>query len=260
MRDISNSRTSQSFLAAITTTLVLGAAAVFPPAANAMDGSFDGGGLEEGANQENSAPALQEVVVTAQRRAERAQDVPITITNLGADLLKDANVQKLGDIAALTPALRFDNQGPFYQPTIRGVGTALVTTGSGSNVGIYIDGFYSPNPQAADTQLLNVHDIQVLKGPQGTLFGRNTTGGAILINTSKPSEQADGLVDVSYARFNSQRYEAYGTTGLADHVAADLAGIFSKGGSADPQPLDRGFLLPVPAIRQRLLERERALV
>lgn len=216
-------------LAAITTTLVVGLVAVFPAAAHATGAAGDGSGPEEGANQGNSAPALQEVVVSAQRRAERAQDVPITITNLDADLLKDANVQKLGDIAALTPALRFDNQGPFYQPTIRGVGTALVTTGSGSNVGIYVDGFYSPNPQAADTQLLNVHDIQVLKGPQGTLFGRNTTGGAILINTRKPSEQTDGMVGVSYARFNSQRYEAYGTTGLADHVAADVAGIFSKG-------------------------------
>ena len=130
---------------------------------------------------------LQEFIVTAQRREERAVDVPITISSLSQQELVTANVQTLSDIQRLTPALRFDNQSGFFQPTIRGIGTNVTTSGGGSNVGIYIDGFYSPNPIAADFQLPNVTSIQVLKGPQGTLFGHNTTGGAILVSTLDPS-------------------------------------------------------------------------
>src|SRR5258706_9806618 len=129
---------------------------------------------------------LSEVVVTAQRREERAVDVPITITSISAEQLAAANITQISDIASVTPALRFDRENTWVQPTIRGVGTALVTSGGGANVGIYVDGFYSPNPLAAEFELLNVTGIQVLKGPQGTLFGRNTTGGAILVSTARP--------------------------------------------------------------------------
>jgi iron complex outermembrane receptor protein len=181
-----------------------------------------------GASQ-GQAATLGEVIVTAQRRSERLQDVPITITNVTADQLKNANIDSLAGIQKVTPALRFDNQGPFYQPTIRGVGSAIVTSGAGANVGIYIDGFYSPNPEAADLQLLNVENVQVLKGPQGTLFGRNTTGGAILVTTGKPSTKTSGLVDISYGSYNALRYEAYGTTGIGDHVAVDAAYVNSQG-------------------------------
>jgi iron complex outermembrane receptor protein len=179
--------------------------------------------------QQAEAATLGEVIVTAQRRSERLQDVPISITNVTAEQLKDANIQNLAAIQKVTPALRFDNQGPFYQPTIRGVGSAIVTSGSGSNVGIYVDGFYSPNPEAADLQLLNVENVQVLKGPQGTLFGRNTTGGAILVTTGKPSKTPGGMVDVSYGNYNTLRYEAYGATGIGDHVAVDAAYVNSQG-------------------------------
>lgn len=203
-------------------SLLLSLAAAGAAAAQPAAGSPAGPAKDQGST-------VGEVIVTAQRRAERLQDVPITITNVTAEQLKDANIQSLAGIQKVTPALRFDNQGPFYQPTIRGVGSAIVTTGSGSNVGIYVDGFYSPNPEAADLQLLNVENVQVLKGPQGTLFGRNTTGGAILVTTTKPSTTTNGMVDVSYGNYNTQRYEAYGTTGLGDRVAIDAGYVLSEG-------------------------------
>jgi iron complex outermembrane receptor protein len=115
--------------------------------------------------------ALGEIVVTAQRRAEREADVPISITTISAQELKDTDARQLTDIQQITPGLRFDANGPFTQPTIRGVGTAVAESGGGADVGIYIDGFYSPNPLSVDSQLLNVESVQVLKGPQGTLFG-----------------------------------------------------------------------------------------
>lgn len=170
-----------------------------------------------------------EIVVTAQRREERAKDVPITLTAISAERLGQGDVNDLSDVQKLTPALRFDNQGGFAQPTIRGVGTAVSASGSGSNVGIYVDGFYAPNPLTADFQLLNVTGVTVLKGPQGTLFGRNSTGGAIQVTTGKPSTKPGMVAEASYGSYNAQRYQAYGTAGLGQNVAFDVAGLFSKG-------------------------------
>jgi iron complex outermembrane receptor protein len=186
------------------------------------------------AQQQASTPAeapaggLEEIVVTAQRRAENAVDVPISITALSQQQLTTANVQSLGDIQKLTPALRFDYQTGFAQPTIRGIGTGITTSGGGSNVGVYVDGFYSPNPLASDFQLLEVSSIDVLKGPQGTLFGHNATGGAIVVTTADPSVDPRAEAKVSYGRFASQKYQAYATGGYGI-VAADVEGVYSKG-------------------------------
>jgi iron complex outermembrane receptor protein len=194
---------------------MLGALALAPSAAFAQQ---DSQGYDE-----------TPIVVTAQRRAEAQVDVPISVTTLGADQLQTSNVQQLPDIVKVTPGLRFDNAGAFFQPTIRGIGTAVTTSGGGGNVGIYIDGFYSPNPLATNMQLLNVSSIQVLKGPQGTLFGRNTTGGAILIQSQEPSTDTHGEVKVSYGRYNEARAQGYLTYGISDTVAMDFEGNYSRG-------------------------------
>jgi iron complex outermembrane receptor protein len=172
---------------------------------------------------------LSEIVVTAQRREEKMVDVPISIAAIDTQQLATANVQDLRDIAQLTPSLKFENQAGFFQPSIRGIGTSVTTSGGGSNVGVYVDGFYSPDPEAANFQLLNVQGVQVLKGPQGTLFGHNTTGGAILVTTADPSTETHAEAKVSYGSFNAQRFEGYATTGLGGGVAADVEAIFTKG-------------------------------
>ncbi|MFM5931773.1 MAG: TonB-dependent receptor [Novosphingobium sp.] len=179
--------------------------------------------------EEEDAANPGEIVVTAQRRSEKSVDVPITITAISQSQLETANVQNLSDISKLTPALRFDNAGGWFQPTIRGVGTPVATSGGGANVGIYVDNFYSPNPLAADFQLMNVRGVEVLKGPQGTLFGHNTTGGAILVKTADPSTETGGQVKVSYGRFDALKAQAYVTTGIAESVAFDLEGLYSRG-------------------------------
>lgn len=193
-------------------------AAVAAPTARAQD-----------AGAQDEAVVTSDIVVTAQRRAERSVDVPITITALNADQIETANVQALPDIVKITPGLRFDNAGAFFQPTIRGVGTPVVTSGGGSNVGIYVDGFYVPNPLAADFKLSKVQSIQVLKGPQGTLFGRNTTGGAILVQSAEPSTTPGFEGRASYGRFNEVRLQGYGTVGLTENLAVDLEGNYNRG-------------------------------
>lgn len=170
-----------------------------------------------------------EIIVTAQRRDEKSLDVPVTVTSLSASALETANVQSLSDIAKITPGLRFDFASGYSQPTIRGVGTAVVSSGAVGNVGIYIDGFYSPNPIATDLQLLKTRSVQVLKGPQGTLFGRNTTGGAILVQTADPSTETSGEAKISYGRYNEVKGQAYATFGLGEKVAMDVEGMYSRG-------------------------------
>jgi iron complex outermembrane recepter protein len=194
---------------------LLGVLAFMPTVAQAQDGA--------------TTRSDDEIVVTAQRRDEKSLDVPVTVTSLSAAALETANVQDLGDIVKITPGLRFDFAGGYSQPTIRGVGTAVVSSGAVGNVGIYIDGFYSPNPIVGDMQLLKVRSIQVLKGPQGTLFGRNTTGGAILIQSADPSTESAGEIKASYGRYNEAKGQAYATFGLGEKVAMDLEGSYSRG-------------------------------
>jgi iron complex outermembrane receptor protein len=179
--------------------------------------------------QNAAVPEEGEIIVTAQRRDERARDVPIAITTVGAAQLETANVNQLSDLPRLTPALRFDSSGTFSQPTIRGVGTAVTTSGGGPNVGIYVDGFYVANPESTTFDLTRIKSIQVLKGPQGTLFGRNTTGGAILVTTADPSTTPAAEFKLSYGRFDAQTYQGYATFGLGERVAIDLEGQLRKG-------------------------------
>jgi iron complex outermembrane receptor protein len=222
-RNVSYAYSAAAAVAALFTYHSVQAAA--PPAPS------DASSTSQTVKTDNTEGSLDEVVVSAQRREERLQDVPISITNISTQQLTDAGITDLGSIMKLAPDIRFDAQGSFVQATIRGVGSSVVTTGSGSNVGIYIDGFFVPNPQAVDEQLLNIDSIQVLKGPQGTLFGRNTTAGAILVNTTNPSQTTNVTADVSYGSFNTQREQAYVTAGLTDKIAVDAAGMYTKSDS-----------------------------
>ncbi len=197
---------------------LLGAAALVPTAAFAQ-------------NSQSSQALVNDsaIVVTAQRREEKSLDVPITVTTLSQQTLQTANVHELVDITKVTPALRFDFGGGYFQPTLRGVGNSVVTSGGQGNVGIYVDGFYIANPLAVNVQLMKVQSIQVLKGPQGTLFGRNTTGGAILIQSADPSTETSAEVKASYGRFDEFRTQGYATFGLAENLAMDVEGSFSRG-------------------------------
>lgn len=182
------------------------------------------------AQEANSADAdNQDIVVTAQRREELARDVPISVTTISGDQLTTANVETLSGISRLTSGLRFDSQGPAVQPTIRGVGTAITTSGGGPNVGIYVDGFFQSNTYVSDFNLLRVRNIQVLKGPQGTLFGRNTTGGAILVTTNDPSVEPSAEFRASYGSFNTLTLQGYATVGLSERVAVDVEGLYRRG-------------------------------
>lgn len=167
--------------------------------------------------------ALAEIVVTAQRRKERLQDVPATVTSLGGAELEKMGINNSEDLTLAVPGLIWGRSTAYSQPTIRGIGTR---SGGGDevNVAMFIDGVYQPDQFATVVELANIERIEVLKGPQGTLFGRNATGGAINIITPKPSFDLTGSASLTYGDFEYRKAAAYISGPIVqDKVAASLS-------------------------------------
>lgn len=168
-----------------------------------------------------------EIVVTAQRRSERLVDVPISITVLTGSALEQLGVRSTDDLTATVPGLNFATNGAFAQPTVRGIGTTVTSAGSDANVAIYIDGVYQPNQISNFSDLADLEQVEVLKGPQGTLFGRNATGGAIRVTTKRPSFSPEARLTASYGRFEDVRLTAYGSAPLSDKLAVSFAFLYA---------------------------------
>lgn len=166
---------------------------------------------------------IEAVTVTAQRRSERLIDVPVSVSVATGAQLAAAGITNSTDIKLVTPGLNLTQQGSFVQPTIRGVGTSVVGPGADGNVALYIDGVYQAVQAAAMFELNDIAAIEVLKGPQGTLFGRNATGGAMVVTTLAPSFTTQGKFSASYARFNDVKLTGYLTGPLSETVAASLS-------------------------------------
>lgn len=182
----------------------------------------------EAAAQQATNTRLEEVVVTAQRRSESLEDVPISITVASGEQLLNAGVTRLQDIALVAPAVQLSRIGVYTQPAIRGVTTVLAGNYE-NNVAIYVDGYYLPFTRGLNTELVNIDQVQVLKGPQGTLFGRNATGGAILIETLDPSmTERSGRVKATYKRFNDAQVQGYFSTPLTQSLAWNIAGSYRE--------------------------------
>lgn len=145
------------------------------------------------------------IVVTAQRREQSLTEVPISVSVVTADLIEEMGVDDTRDLSYAVPGFRVDQSGIISQPTLRGISTVVSTPGNDPSVVTYIDGIYQGGGQAGLTwELPDVQQIEVLKGPQGTLFGRNAMGGALLITTQEPTDTLTGKATVGYGSFNEQ--------------------------------------------------------
>jgi iron complex outermembrane recepter protein len=167
---------------------------------------------------------LTEVIVTAQRRSENLQDVPIAVTAISADQLSLSGIQSTTELSAVVPGLTTVDQAGQFLPHIRGVGTTAFGAGFENSVAVYIDGVYLAATPASLLSLNNIAQVEVLKGPQGTLFGRNATGGLIQINTKDPQSSFAGQASLSYGNYQTALGQLY-VTGpiIGDKLAADLA-------------------------------------
>ena len=167
-----------------------------------------------------------EITVTAQRREQRLSEVPISVTALTAESLANSGIVSSTDLATVTPGLQFPVAGAFAQPTIRGIGTTVTSAGSDPNVALYVDGVYMPSQAGNIFNFNNIQRIEVLKGPQGTLYGRNATGGAINITTYEPSFSPQMRLKAGYGSFDEVRLNGYATTGIGNVAALSLAGLY----------------------------------
>ena len=168
------------------------------------------------------------IVVTAQKREQRLQDVPIAITAIDADKLEAAAIDSTADLTRITPGLVFVANGAWAQPSIRGVGTKSSAAGDSANVATYVDGVYLAGQQAGFFDFNNIERIEVLKGPQGTLYGRNATGGAINIITRDPSSEFSGEASAHYGSYNERGAKLYVTGPLSSRLNADLALVYAE--------------------------------
>src|SRR2546425_217580 len=205
----------------VTTALALG---VSTPA-------FAQGTGAPNATQDTSAPKATkdedttEIIVTARRTAERLQDVPISITVLNQDALTKRNIVSTADLGSYVPSLSSNQQfGPEKSSfVIRGFTQEGKTSPS---VGVYFADVIAPRSFGGTTggngagvgSLFDLQNVQVLKGPQGTLFGRNTTGGAILLVPKKPTDRLEGYVEGSLGDYNMHRIQAVLNVPLSDNI------------------------------------------
>lgn len=172
-------------------------------------------------------PDVSDIVVTAQRRSERLTDVPISVTAVSGAQLDTAGVANSDQLAQVTPGLLLPRTALYLQPFIRGVGNALTAPGADNSVALYVDGVYQPAQASLAFELNDIDQVEVLKGPQGTLFGRNAAGGAILISTLRPSFDPQARVGASYGRFDDVKLNAYvNVPVVADKIAVSTTLLY----------------------------------
>ena len=192
------------------------------------------------ASETADSSALMEIVVTAQKRSENAQTVPIAITAVTADQLSAAGISSTMQLENLTPGLNVGTTGDSFLPHIRGVGTAAAGPGNENSIALYVDGVYYANQIWGIASLGDVSDISVLKGPQGTLFGRNATGGVIQMSTRSPSHDFQGDISESYDSYRTTTTNVFVTGGLTDTIASSLSASYSYQGKGWGTDTDTG--------------------
>ncbi len=168
--------------------------------------------------------AIEEIVVTAQKRSERLQDVPLSVSAISGSELSDAGVTKFLDLGQVVPTLSIGNAVGFSFVYLRGVGSTGIGPGIELPVSFYLDGvYYASTVSPTFYDFANIDHIEVLKGPQGTLFGRNATGGLIQIITKDPTQEFHMLSELTYENYQTTKGKIFVSGGIAENLAADLS-------------------------------------
>lgn len=181
------------------------------------------------AQEATNAAAVEEIIVTAQRRAERLENVPMSVTAVTAEAVAKAGVTNITELGSIAPGVQVNFGGGATQPAIRGITSLTNQVGNENNVAIYVDGFYATDMASINADFGNISSIEVLKGPQGTLYGRNATGGAILITTRAPSKTLTGKIEASYATFDDKTLSGYLSGPISESLRFSLAGYVRAG-------------------------------
>lgn len=176
-------------------------------------------------SQQEPDGALEDIIVTAQKRSERLQDVPVAVSAVDSAALVNSNITSAGDLQRIVPSLKVFTTSGSVQPFLRGVGNPGSLVGNEGSAAVYVDGVYLVRVPASLLQLSSVDRVEVLKGPQGTLFGRNASAGLMHIITRDPGETPTVEGTFGYGNFQTFRANLYASAGLADGLAIDVAGL-----------------------------------
>lgn len=183
---------------------------------------------------EAGSDTLDEIVVTAQRRGESIQSVPIAIQAFSSDAIQEKGLRGIQDFAQYIPNVSIISPTGAGGPpnvTIRGVGLNDFNSNNAGPNGFYVDEVYISAPSAQGISLFDLERVEVLKGPQGTLYGRNSSGGAINIITAKPTQTLAGRLHTEYSSFDTRNFEGYLSGPLSETLSARVSGVYnySKG-------------------------------
>lgn len=175
------------------------------------------------ATAQEQSGVLEEVMVTAQKREANVQKVPIAITALSSGTIEKRQIDDVATLVQAVPGLQYSFSSSNPQITLRGINNYSNGPWVESAMNIYVDGVYVGNNQASGFAFNNLERVEVLKGPQGTLFGRNALAGVINVTTKDPSHDPSADFELGYGNFDTVNGNFYGTTGLSQNLAADLA-------------------------------------
>ena len=170
----------------------------------------------------------EDIIVTAQNRSESVQDVPIAINVVGGEALRNAGVADFRDLARVAPQLNITNDANYTRVAVRGVGTNSNDESQDQSIAINIDGEYLNRPNILNISLFDIDRVEVLRGPQGTLYGRNATGGAINFITRKPGETFAVNGSVTYGNYDAWIVEGGVNVPFAGFGGLRLSGIYNK--------------------------------
>jgi iron complex outermembrane recepter protein len=188
---------------------------------------------EPQAQAETPGDGLGDILVTAQHRTEKAQDVAAALTVIAGDDLDKRNITTVNDLENAVPSLEIDNQFGGGQPQfrLRGVGGTDYAANNTNTVGLYLDEIAYPYGVMTQNALFDVARVEVLRGPQGTLYGRNTTGGAINVVTNAPAHEFGAGIDLSYGSYKAFGAQGFVTGPITDTLTARIAVSADRGGA-----------------------------
>jgi len=192
------------------------------------------------ADDKESRPMLEEIIVTANKRTENVQDVPVAVTGFAADFILEAGINDLIRLEEYTPGFNVSSFS-LGQPAlyIRGIGSNEDGAGGDPSVATYIDGVYIARPSGSSFNFINVERIEVLRGPQGTLYGKNAVGGVVSVLTAKPGSEFSGIVEASAGDFDLREVRGTVNAPLSDTLYSNFALSYrERDGYVDNQHID----------------------
>ncbi|SEQ58825.1 iron complex outermembrane recepter protein [Solimonas aquatica] len=172
--------------------------------------------------------ALAEVIVTARKREERLQDVPVSVQAFSSEQLDARGVQSIRDLAEAVPGMQVTDLGGYNLIYLRGVGTDVFIPSAEPSIATYVDGVYFPSGHSLAQAFGAVERVEVLKGPQGTLFGRNSTGGAVSVWSKNPGQTPETSVQLSYGNYKDAQARVYTNLPLSNALAVSLSGFYNR--------------------------------